>query len=118
MTYRSNPQHHSGERYARASDDHAVDRHDGPRHHHGDGHAYHSDHGHAHAQRVPTRAPQAAARVARSQPAPPSSDYAFIHGKRQVRIGPVAFWICVGTLVIMAGWTLMTATYFAFEEDV
>ncbi len=47
-----------------------------------------------------------------------SSDYAFVHGKRQVRIGPVAFWICVGTLVVMAGWTMVTATYFAFKDDV
>jgi len=45
-------------------------------------------------------------------------DYAFVHGRRQIRIGPVAFWICVGTLVIMAGWTLMTATYFTFKDDV
>jgi len=24
---------------------------------------------------------------------PPSSDYTFAHGRRRVRIGPVAFWI-------------------------
>jgi murein DD-endopeptidase MepM/ murein hydrolase activator NlpD len=35
-----------------------------------------------------------------------------------VRIGPVAFWTCVGTLVIMAGWSAVTATYFAFHDDV
>jgi murein DD-endopeptidase MepM/ murein hydrolase activator NlpD len=40
------------------------------------------------------------------------------HAGRQVRIGPVAFWIVVGTLVIMAAWTITTATYFAFREDV
>ncbi len=40
------------------------------------------------------------------------------HGDRQVRIGPVAFWIVVGTLVMMAGWSLVTATYFAFQDDV
>ena len=49
---------------------------------------------------------------------PPSSDYTFAHGRRRVRIGPVAFWICVGTLVIMAGWTMITATYFTFRDDV
>ena len=32
--------------------------------------------------------------------------------------GPVAFWIAVGTVVIMAGWSLTAATYFAFREDV
>ena len=37
---------------------------------------------------------------------------------RQVRIGPVAFWIVVGTLVIMAVWSIATGTYFAFHEDV
>jgi murein DD-endopeptidase MepM/ murein hydrolase activator NlpD len=30
----------------------------------------------------------------------------------------VAFWITVGTVVIMAGWSIMTATYFAFRDDV
>src|SRR5262247_2481691 len=40
------------------------------------------------------------------------------HAGRQVRLGPVAFWIVVGTLVIMALWTITTATYFAFRDDV
>jgi murein DD-endopeptidase MepM/ murein hydrolase activator NlpD len=30
----------------------------------------------------------------------------------------VAFWTVVGTLVIMAGWSVVTATYFAFQDDV
>ena len=37
---------------------------------------------------------------------------------RQVRLGPIAFWIVTGTLVILAVWTIITATYFAFREDV
>src|SRR6516165_6400329 len=41
-----------------------------------------------------------------------------IHAGRQLRIGPIAFWVVVGTLVIMAAWTISTATYFAFREDV
>jgi len=45
-------------------------------------------------------------------------DFTLGHGAWQVRIGPVAFWICVGTLVIMAGWAGVTATYFAFHDDV
>src|SRR5579871_4603005 len=45
-------------------------------------------------------------------------DYTFLHAGRQVRIGPVAFWIVVGTLVIMAAWSITTATYFAFHDDV
>ena len=30
----------------------------------------------------------------------------------------MAFWIVVGTVVILAGWTITTATYFAFSDDV
>src|SRR6201987_3102954 len=41
-----------------------------------------------------------------------------VHAGRQVRLGPIAFWVVVGTLVIMALWTISTATYFAFREDV
>ena len=44
--------------------------------------------------------------------------YTLVHGGRQVRIGPVAFWIVVGTLVVMAVWSIATGTYFAFREDV
>jgi murein DD-endopeptidase MepM/ murein hydrolase activator NlpD len=40
------------------------------------------------------------------------------HAGRQIRIGPVAFWTAVGTVVIMAGWSVVTATYFAFQDDV
>src|SRR5262249_45338117 len=37
---------------------------------------------------------------------------------RQIRIGPVAFWIVVGALVIMAVWSIGTGTYFAFRDNV
>jgi len=40
------------------------------------------------------------------------------HAGRQIRFGPVAFWIAVGTVIIMAGWSIATATYFAFRDDV
>ncbi|MDO8877989.1 MAG: M23 family metallopeptidase [Pseudolabrys sp.] len=46
------------------------------------------------------------------------TDYTLVHAGRQVRIGPVAFWIVVGTLVIMGVWSIATGTYFAFREDV
>jgi murein DD-endopeptidase MepM/ murein hydrolase activator NlpD len=46
------------------------------------------------------------------------SDYMLTHAGRQVRIGPVAFWIVVGTLVIMGVWSIATGTYFAFSNDV
>ena len=44
--------------------------------------------------------------------------YTLVHAGRQVRIGPIAFWIVVGTLVIMGVWSIATGTYFAFREDV
>lgn len=47
-----------------------------------------------------------------------AGDYTLVHGRRQVRLGPVAFWIFVGGLVVMAGWSIVTGTYFAFHDDV
>lgn len=47
-----------------------------------------------------------------------SADYTLTHAGRQVRLGPVAFWITVGSLVVMAGWSVVTGTYFAFHDDV
>ncbi len=44
--------------------------------------------------------------------------YTIAHAGRQIQFGPVAFWIAVGTMVIMAGWSITTATYFAFRDDV
>jgi murein DD-endopeptidase MepM/ murein hydrolase activator NlpD len=44
--------------------------------------------------------------------------YTFTHAGRQVRFGPVVFWIAVGTVVIMASWSVTAATYFAFRDDV
>jgi murein DD-endopeptidase MepM/ murein hydrolase activator NlpD len=73
-----------------------------------------------------SRAPQPVRETARSadprqrgakQPAN-NSGYTFAHAGRQVRFGPVAFWIAVGTVVILAGWSATTATYFAFSDDV
>ena len=61
------------------------------------------------APRQPAAKPPAAAK---------SSGYTFAHAGRQIRLGPVAFWIAVGTVVILAGWSATTATYFAFSDDV
>jgi murein DD-endopeptidase MepM/ murein hydrolase activator NlpD len=73
--------------------------------------ALHPLHGYGH------RSPPAPDRPrARPQAAP--ADYTLTHAGRQVRIGPVAFWVVVGTLVIMALWSAATATYFAFHDDV
>jgi murein DD-endopeptidase MepM/ murein hydrolase activator NlpD len=43
--------------------------------------------------------------------------YTIAHAGRQIRFGPVAFWIAVGSVIIMAGWSVATATYFAFRDD-
>ncbi len=50
--------------------------------------------------------------------APHAAGYTLAHAGQQVRVGPVAFWIVTGTLVIMASWSVVTATYFAFRDDV
>src|SRR3954466_5781283 len=47
-----------------------------------------------------------------------SAGYPLAHAGRQLRLGPLAFWVVVGTLVVMAVWSITTATYFAFREDV
>src|SRR5262244_3204465 len=64
-----------------------------------------------HHHRNHSRRPQGAA-------APRWAGLSLVHAGRQLRIGPIAFWVVVGTLVIMAVWTITTATYFAFREDV
>ena len=47
-----------------------------------------------------------------------AAGYTLGHAGRQLRLGPIAFWVVVGTLVVMAVWSITTATYFAFREDV
>ena len=46
-----------------------------------------------------------------------AAGYTIAHAGRQIRLGPVVFWIAVGTVVVMAGWSVATATYFAFRDD-
>ncbi len=41
-----------------------------------------------------------------------------MHAGKQVRFGPVAFWIVVGTVTCLGVWSAATATYFAFRDDV
>src|ERR1043166_6397328 len=40
------------------------------------------------------------------------------HAGKQVRFGPVVFWIGVGTVTLLRMWSAATATYFAFRDDV
>src|ERR1700728_3993263 len=69
------------------------------------------DHG-----RTPSRRP-AAAHVS-SHPAEAQQGYTLVHAGKQVRFGPVAFWIVVGTVTTLGLWSAATATYFAFRDDV
>lgn len=69
------------------------------------------DHGRAPARR-PATSPAAAPR-AHSQ-----DGYTIVHAGKQVRFGPVVFWIVVGTVTVLGMWSAATATYFAFRDDV
>src|SRR4030088_3301654 len=52
-------------------------------------------------------------------PQPPTEQgYTIVHAGKQVRFGPVAFWIVVGTVTVLGMWSAATATYFAFRDDV
>ncbi len=87
-----------------------------PAQHYPPGGQPHQTHGNPHHQ---AHAVQRHPAQARKHPqARHGADYTLVHSGRQVRIGPVAFWIVVGTLVIMAGWSVLTGTYFAFHDDV
>ena len=44
--------------------------------------------------------------------------YTIVHAGKQVRFGPVVFWIVVGTVTVLGMWSAATATYFAFRDDV
>jgi murein DD-endopeptidase MepM/ murein hydrolase activator NlpD len=69
------------------------------------------DHGRASARRPAT--------THASAPAPRGQEgYTFVHAGKQVRFGPVAFWIVVGTVTVLGMWSAATATYFAFRDDV
>jgi murein DD-endopeptidase MepM/ murein hydrolase activator NlpD len=72
-------------------------------------------HAHSHGRSTPRRA-------APAHPAPrlPSEQgsYTIAHAGKQVRIGPVLFWIVVGTVTALGCWSAATATYFAFRDDV
>ncbi|MBR0983092.1 M23 family metallopeptidase [Bradyrhizobium liaoningense] len=76
--------------------------------------AQHHPHDHGRAfQRRPALAAAAAI------PLPATDDaYTIVHAGKQVRFGPVVFWIVVGTVVLLGLWSAATATYFAFRDDV
>jgi len=85
--------------------------------HHHEYHRHHhpQDHG-----RAPPRRPaaHAAPMPAAAAGAASGAGYAIVHAGKQVRFGPVVFWIIVGTIVLLGMWSAATATYFAFRDAV
>jgi hypothetical protein len=76
---------------------------------------YPQHHSHDHGRTSPRR--QATTHAA--APATPAQDgYTLVHAGKQVRFGPVVFWIVVGTVTVLGMWSAATATYFAFRDDV
>ena len=74
----------------------------------------HTQHHHQHDYgRAPSRRPLASQAAAYAE-----AGYTLVHAGRQVRIGPVLFWIVVGTVIVLGMWSAATATYFAFRDDV
>jgi hypothetical protein len=80
--------------------------------------SHHVPHHHPHddGRQMSRRPPQ----PARNAPPPRSNphSYALVHHGKQVRVGPVVFWIITGSIVLMGAWSAATATYFAFRDDV
>jgi murein DD-endopeptidase MepM/ murein hydrolase activator NlpD len=68
--------------------------------------------------------PDPGRQIVRQPTSPPAakrddeSGYTLVHAGKQVRFGPVAFWIVVGTVTTLGMWSAATATYFAFRDDV
>src|SRR5438477_8129899 len=75
---------------------------------------YAQHHPHDHGRAFTRRAAANSASAARDTP----DGYTFTHAGRQVRFGPVVFWIVVGSVTILGMWSAATATYFAFHDDV
>jgi murein DD-endopeptidase MepM/ murein hydrolase activator NlpD len=67
---------------------------------------------------MPRRSPSLNRDSLSQQPDAAPTRWARREAGRQVRLRPIAFSLVIGTLVIMAAWSITTATYFAFREDV
>jgi murein DD-endopeptidase MepM/ murein hydrolase activator NlpD len=72
----------------------------------------HHHHPHDHG-RTPARRPATPAAATAAQ-----DGYTIVHAGKQVRFGPVVFWIAIGTVTVLGMWSAATATYFAFRDDV
>jgi murein DD-endopeptidase MepM/ murein hydrolase activator NlpD len=76
---------------------------------------YPQHHPHDHGR---TSARRPAASHAAVLPSQAQNGYTLVHAGKQVRFGPVVFWIVVGTVTVLGMWSAATATYFAFRDDV
>jgi len=76
---------------------------------------YPQHHPHNHGRALP---PRAAVAVLPHPAAQNQGGYTLVHAGKQVRIGPVLFWIAVGSIILLGLWSAATATYFAFRDDV
>lgn len=89
---------------------------------HGSGHysEYPKHHPHHHGRPFARRPGAKAAAMAAAAPsmASPHSSYTLVHAGKQVRFGPVVFWVVVGTVTLLGVWSAATATYFTFRDDV
>jgi murein DD-endopeptidase MepM/ murein hydrolase activator NlpD len=77
---------------------------------------YPQHHPHDHGKASPRRS--ATSRASPPAALPVQDGYTIVHAGKQVRFGPVVFWIVVGTVTVLGLWSAATATYFAFRDDV
>jgi murein DD-endopeptidase MepM/ murein hydrolase activator NlpD len=77
---------------------------------------YPQHHPHDHGRASVARRPATTHAVATAKAA--QDGYTLTHAGKQVRFGPVVFWIVVGTVTVLGMWSAATATYFAFRDDV
>jgi murein DD-endopeptidase MepM/ murein hydrolase activator NlpD len=108
MSYRAESHHFVGEYVARAAEHERQAQH----------YSHHSARSQSDAVNHARSRAAATTPRAQTRPASPKSHNAPVRKGRQVRVGRVAFWIIVGTVIVLAGWTTVTATYFAFHDDV
>jgi murein DD-endopeptidase MepM/ murein hydrolase activator NlpD len=78
---------------------------------------YPQHHPHDHG-RLSARRPVATSHVAVAAAQHAQGGYTLVHAGKQVRFGPVVFWIVIGTVTALGVWSAATATYFAFRDDV
>src|ERR1700682_402214 len=80
----------------------------------------HTQHHHQHEHAKAALRRPAASQASVSSPSQRAAEagYTLVHAGKQVRFGPVVFWIVVGTVTMLGMWSAATATYFAFRDDV